>query len=66
MTERSLDNIKDDIKSMLQYMEDRPEEFDVVQVSHYKEQLEQRNDSFSAEVLYAYVLDLLNDWVTFD
>lgn len=63
MTERSLDNINNDIKSMLRYMEERPEEFDVVQVSHYKESLDKCNDSCSAEVLYAYALALLNDWV---
>lgn len=66
MNEHSLDNIKGDIKPMLQYMEERPNEFDLTQVNHYKEQLEQCNDSCSAEVLYAYVLALLNDWVTFD
>lgn len=63
MTEHSLDNIKSDIKSMLQYMEERPNEFDLTQVRHYKEQLDKCNDSCSAEVLYAYVLALLNDWV---
>ena len=63
MAELSLDNIKGDIKSMLQYMEEKPEEFDVVHVSHYKEQLDKCNDSCSAEVLYAYALALLNDWV---
>ena len=63
MAESSLDNIKGDIKSMLQYMEDRPEEFDVGQVNHYKEQLDKCNESCYAEVLYAYVLALLNDWV---
>jgi hypothetical protein len=66
MTESSLDNIKGDIKSMLQYMKDRPNEFDLAQVNHYKEQLDKCNDSCSSEVLYAYVLALLNDWVTFD
>lgn len=63
MTEHSLDNIKDDIKSMLQYMEDRPEEFDVVQVSHYKEQLDKCNDLQSGKELFFYVSSLLNDWV---
>lgn len=37
MNEHSLDNIKGDIKPMLQYMEERPNEFDLTQVSHYKE-----------------------------
>lgn len=63
MAESSLDNIKGDIKSMLRYMEDRPEEFDVGQVNYYKEQLDKCNESCSAEVLYTYVLALLNDWV---
>lgn len=63
MAELSLNNMKGDIKSMLQYMEDRPDEFDLTQVSHYKEQLDKCNDPCYAEVLYAYVLALLNDWV---
>lgn len=64
MTERSLDNIKDDIKSMLQYMEEKPNEFDVSQVNHYKEQLDKCNDLQSGKELFFYVSSLLNDWVT--
>ena len=63
MTERSLDNINNDIKSMLQYMEERPNEFDLTQVSHYKEQLDKCNDLQSGKELFFYVLSLLNDWV---
>ena len=63
MTERSLDNIKDDIKSMLQYMEEKPNEFDVAQVNHYKEQLDKCNDLQSEKELFFYVSSLLNDWV---
>ena len=60
----SVYNLKNYIKSMLQYMEDRPNEFDLSQVNHYKEQLDKCNDNdlCSTEVLYAYVLALLNDW----
>lgn len=63
MTERSLDNIKDDIKSMLQYMEERQNEFDLTQVIHYKEQLDKCNDLQSGKELFFYVSSLLNDWV---
>lgn len=63
MTERSLDNINNDIKSMLQYMEERPNEFDLTQVSHYKEQLGKCNDLQSGKELFFYVSSLLNDWV---
>ena len=62
----SVYNLKNYIKSMLQYMEDRPNEFDVNKVHHYKEQLGKCNDVCSTEVLYQYVLALRNDWVTFD
>lgn len=63
MTERSLDNINNDIKSMLQHMEERPNEFDLTQVSHYKEQLDKCNDLQSGKELFFYVSSLLNDWV---
>lgn len=63
MTERSLDNINNDIKSMLQYMEERPNEFDLTQVNHYKEQLDKCNDLQSGKELFFYVSSLLNDWV---
>lgn len=63
MAEHSLDNIKGDIKSMLQYMEERPNEFDLTQVSHYKEQLNKCNDLQSRKELFFYVSSLLNDWV---
>lgn len=63
MTERSLDNINNDIKSMLQYMEERPNEFDLAQVSHYKEQLDKCNDLQSGKELFFYVSSLLNDLV---
>lgn len=63
MAEHSLDNIKGDIKSMLQYIEERPNEFDLTQVSHYKEQLNKCNDLQSGKELFFYVSSLLNDWV---
>lgn len=63
MTELSLDNMKGDIELMLLYMQDRPEEFDVVQVNHYKEQLDKCNDLQSGKELFLYVSSLLNDWV---
>lgn len=62
MTELSLDNMKGDIELMLLYMQDRPEEFDVVQVNHYKEQLDKCNDLMAGEELLYYVSALLNDW----
>lgn len=62
MTELSLDNMKGDIELMLLYMEERPDEFDIAQVNHYKEKLEQCNDLWSGEVLFFYVSALLNDW----
>ena len=62
MTELSLDNMKSDIEMMLLYMEDRPEEFDVAQVNHYKEQLDKCNDLMAGEELFYYVSALLHDW----
>lgn len=62
----SVEVLKSDIKSLLSDMEGKPDEYDQRLVSHYWNKLTEYSDVSSFEILFAHVLSLYNDWVTFD
>lgn len=61
-----IESLKSDIESLLYDMEEKPNEYDQNLVYHYRNKLKECSDVFSFEILFAHVLSLYNDWVTFD